>query len=152
MFRDTLGSHRFQTRGCGPAWACCRWFDASQHEAELTSCFQTAQAPIPKNPSILEGFQDPSFYPFPLISSGIDIHACVCVKKTYFSIYTHIAIHIDSYPSIFFTNSKKYMGQVYATASQLGSLGGVSVEAQFFGVRPSSGDTVAVRYSQGVVE
>ena len=44
------------------------------------------------------------------------------------------------------------MGQVYATASQLGSLGGVSVEAQFFGVRPSSGDTVAVRYSQGVVE
>ena len=44
------------------------------------------------------------------------------------------------------------MGQGYGTAWQLGSLGGVPVEAQSFGVRPSSGDTVAVRYSQGVVE
>ena len=44
------------------------------------------------------------------------------------------------------------MGQGFGTAWQLGWLGGVSVEAQFFGVHPSSGDTVAVRYWQGVVE
>ena len=51
-----------------------------------------------------------------------------------------------------FLPTPKNMGQGYGTAWHLGSLGGVSVEAQFFGVHPFSGDTVDVRYSHGVDE
>ena len=82
---------------------------------------------------MLSSFENPSFYSSPYISSGIDLHACVYMYVHI--VWIHIAIHVDSYPDIFYQLPEN-MGQGYGIAWELGSLGDVSIETQFLGGLP----------------